>query len=158
MPANVIPVALWHTASTGVDLWLSAIAYGASQVVVLSTDEEAPQYLDGLQAQMDVAQAILRGLGYTGTHVQLLRANHPTALDAALQTLGQTRQKTPAVVARFAVAQEKRSTLEMALDHLTEQAPMPVAERPAAIALPAVGSPLGTIEAVSYTHLRAHET
>ena len=115
-------------------------------MVVLSTNEEAPQYLDGLQAQMDVAQAILRGLGYTGTHVQLLRANHPTALDAALQALGQTRQKTPAVAARFAVAQEKRSTLEMALDHLTEQAPMPVAERPAAIALPAVGSPLGTIE------------
>lgn len=73
---------------------------------------------------MDVAQAILRGLGYTGTHVQLLRANHPTALDAALQALGQTRQKTPTVAARFAVAQEKRSTLEMALDHLIEQAPM----------------------------------
>ena len=146
VPANVIPVALWHTASTGVDLWLSAIAYGASQVVLLTTQEEAPQYLDGLQAQMDVAQAILRGLGYTGTHVQLLRATHPTELDAALQGLGQTRQKTPAVAARFAVAQEKRSTLEMALDHLIEQAPMPVAERPAAIALPAVGSPLGTIE------------
>ena len=146
VPANVIPVALWHTASTGVDLWLSAIAYGASQVVLLTTQEEAPQYLDGLQAQMDVAQAILRGLGYTGTHVQLLRATHPTELDAALQALGQTRQKTPAVAARFAVAQEKRSTLEMALDHLIEQAPMAVAERPAAIALPAVGSPLGTIE------------
>jgi hypothetical protein len=26
VPANVIPVALWHTASTGLDLWLSAIA------------------------------------------------------------------------------------------------------------------------------------
>jgi ferredoxin len=139
-------VALWHTASTGVDLWLSAIAYGASQVVLLTTQEEAPQYLDGLQAQMDVAQSLLRGLGYTGTHMQLLRATHPTELDAGLQALGQTRQKTPAVAARFAVAQEKRSTLEMALDHLIEQAPMPVAERPEAIALPAVGSPLGTIE------------
>jgi ferredoxin len=146
VPANVIPVALWHTANTGVDLWLSAVAYGASQVVVLTTHEEAPQYLDGLQAQMDVAQGILRGLGYTGTHLQLLRATHPTGIDAALQALGQTRQKTPAVAARFAVAQEKRSTLEMALEHLIAQAPMPVAERPGAIALPALGSPLGTIE------------
>ena len=146
VPANVIPVALWHTASTGVDLWLSAIAYGASQIVLLTTQEEAPQYLEGLQAQMDVAQAILRGLGYTGTHVQLLRATHPTELDAGLQALSQTRQKTPAVPARFAVAQEKRSTLEMALDHLIEQALMPAAERPEAIALPAVGSPLGTVE------------
>jgi ferredoxin len=37
VPANVIPVALWHTASTGVDLWLSALAFGASQVAVLTT-------------------------------------------------------------------------------------------------------------------------
>ena len=146
VPAHVIPVSLWHTASTGMDLWLSAMAYGASQVVVLTTAEEAPQYLDGLQAQMDVAQSILRGLGYTGTHLQRLRAVSAADLDAALATLAQTRQKTPAVAARFAVAQEKRSTLEMALDHLIEQAPMPAAERPEAIALPALGSPLGTIE------------
>ncbi|MBV7539508.1 4Fe-4S binding protein [Acidovorax sp. sic0104] len=145
VPARVIPVAVWHTASLGVDLWLSAVAYGASQIAVLVTDEEAPQYLEGLQAQMDVAQAILRGLGYTGSHLQLVRATHPTALDAALQALGQTRQATPAVPARFAVAQEKRSTLEMALDHLIEYAPAPAAVRPDAIALPAAGSPLGSI-------------
>ncbi|CAN7353131.1 4Fe-4S binding protein [Acidovorax sp. LjRoot117] len=148
VPARVIPVAVWHTASVGVDLWLSAVAYGASQVAVLVTDEEAPQYLEGLQAQMDVAQAILLGLGYTGSHLQLVRATHPTALDAALQALGQTRQATPAVPARFAVAQEKRSTLEMALDHLIEYAPAPAAVRPDAIALPAAGSPLGSINVV----------
>lgn len=145
VPANVIPVPLWHTASTGVDLWLSAIAYGASQVVLLATNEEAPQYLEGLQAQMDVAQGILRGLGYTGTHVQWLRASHPTELDTALQGLSQTRQKVPAMAARFAVAQEKRSTLEMALDHLIEQAPLAADARPDAIALPTAGSPLGTV-------------
>ena len=145
VPARVIPVALWHTASVGVDLWLSAVAYGASQVAVLVTDEEAPQYLAGLQAQMEVAQAILRGLGYTGTHLKLVQATHPTALDAALQALGNTRQATPAVPARFAVAREKRSTLEMALDHLVDHAPGPAAQRPGAITLPAVGSPLGSI-------------
>ena len=145
VPARVIPMALWHTASTGIDLWLSAVAYGASQVVVLVTDEEAPQYLEGLQAQMDVAQTILRGLGYTGSHLQLLKAAHPTELDAALQALGQTRQTTPTVPARHAVAQEKRSTLEMALDHLIEHAPGPAELRAEAIALPAIGSPLGSI-------------
>ena len=145
VPARVIPVALWHTASVGVDLWLSAVAYGASQVAVLVTDEEAPQYLDGLQAQMDVAQALLHGLGYTGTHLQLIKASQPTELDAALQALGGTRQRVPAIGARFAVAREKRSTLEMALDHLVEHAPMPAAERPPAIALPQAGSPLGAI-------------
>ena len=145
VPARVIPMALWHTASTGIDLWLSAVAYGASQVVVLVTDEEAPQYLEGLQAQMDVAQTILRGLGYTGSHLKLLKAAHPTELDAALQALGQTRQTKPTVPARHAVAQEKRSTLEMALDHLIEHAPGPAELRAEAIALPAIGSPLGSI-------------
>ncbi|BEU95788.1 4Fe-4S binding protein [Acidovorax sp. DW039] len=146
VPANVIPVALWHTASTGVDLWLSAIAYGASQIAVLVTDEEAPQYLDGLRAQMDVAQRILNGLGYTGTHLRILQAKHPTDLDATLQTLGQTRQVIPAVPARFAVAKEKRATLEMALGHLQEQAPLARTGLPVAIDLPAQGSPLGTIQ------------
>ena len=71
VPANVIPVAVWHTASLGIDVWLSAIAFGASQVAVLATAEEAPQYLEALREQMDVAQAILHGLGYTGTHFTL---------------------------------------------------------------------------------------
>jgi hypothetical protein len=92
VPANVIPLSLWHTASLGLDVWLSAIAYGASQVVVLVTAEEAPQYLDGLQAQMDVAQAILHGLGYTGTHLCCC-APPPTELDAGLQAAGRAMQK-----------------------------------------------------------------
>ena len=141
VPANVIPVSLWHTASTGIDLWLSAVAFGAGQVAVLVTGEEAPQYLEGLKAQMAVAQAILRGLGYTGTHLELLQANSALALDAALKSLGQTRQEGVREPARFAVAVEKRATLEMALDHLIAQAPA----RPESIELPAKGSPFGTI-------------
>ncbi|MEP6824344.1 MAG: 4Fe-4S binding protein [Ramlibacter sp.] len=141
VPAHVMPVALWHTASAGVDLWLSAIAYGASQVAVLVTREEAPQYLEGLKEQMTVAQAILNGLGYTGTHLQLVWADSPEQLDQGLQAMSQTRQQGPRSAARFAVAPEKRGTLEMALDHLVEHAP----SRPEAIALPVAGSPFGTI-------------
>ncbi|MFL6695408.1 MAG: 4Fe-4S dicluster domain-containing protein, partial [Ramlibacter sp.] len=142
VPANVIPVALWHTASTGIDLWLSAIAFGASQVTVLVTGDEAPQYVDGLKAQMAVAQAVLHGLGYTGTHFELLRADSTAALDAGLQSLAATRQAVPREAARFAVAAEKRATLELALDHLVAQAVV----RPEAIALPPQGSPFGTVD------------
>jgi ferredoxin len=39
VPARVLPVALWHTASVGLDLWLAAIAGGANQVWVLLTEE-----------------------------------------------------------------------------------------------------------------------
>jgi len=122
VPANVIPVAVWHTASLGVDAWLSAIAFGASQIAVLTTDEEAPQYLAALRAQMDVAQAILNGLGYAGRHLALLRAGSVQDLDRELGLLGGARAATP-TPARFAVAAEKRATLELALDHLVEHAP-----------------------------------
>jgi ferredoxin len=141
VPAHVIPVSLWHTASTGIDLWLSAIAFGAAQVAVLVTGHEAPQYVEGLKAQMAVAQAILHGLGYTGTHFELLRAETVPALDAGLRSLGATRQVVPREAARFAVAAEKRGTLELALDHLVAQA----TQRPEAIELPPQGSPFGTV-------------
>jgi ferredoxin len=140
VPANVIPVALWHTASIGVDVWLGAIAFGAAKVAVLTTGEEAPQYLDALREQMEVAQGILSGLGYTGEHLALLRANHLTDLDQELALLTATRTTAPAP-ARFAIAQEKRATLELALDHLIEHAPA----RPETIALPAA-SPFGSVE------------
>jgi ferredoxin len=142
VPANVIPVPLWHSSSVGIDLWLGAVAYGASQVAVLTTNEEAPQYLDALRQQMDVAEAILNGLGYGGTHFTLVRAKTMADLDQELALLAPNRPAMPAAAARFAVAAEKRATLEFALDHLAEQAPA----RVDAIDLPATGSPFGTIE------------
>ncbi|MCA3239234.1 MAG: 4Fe-4S binding protein [Curvibacter sp.] len=141
VPARVIPVPLWHTASMGLDVWLTAVAYGARNVWVLMTDEEAPQYRDAVRAQMDVAQAILSGLGYQGQHFRLLHARDArdlADLDAALQSPpAQGVGKT----AGFAVQADKRATLELALDHLVEQAPA----RPELIALPAQGSPLGAL-------------
>lgn len=148
IPANVIPLGLWHTASVGLDVWLGAMAFGASQVAVLVTDEEAPAYLDGLAQQMQIAQTLLNGLGYAGLHFQLVQvppvqdAGAVAILDAALQALGRNRPEVPATLARFAVAQEKRSTLDMALDHLMAQAP---AALPEAIAMPDKGSPFGSL-------------
>ena len=142
VPASVIPLALWHTASAGLDLWLSAIAFGATQVVVLVTAEEAPAYIDGLAAQMRVGQTLLNGLGYTGVHFHLLQASAVTDLDAALQAVARARPVVPLSPARFAVAQEKRSTLDMALDHLITQAPLAL---PEAIALPAHGALFGSL-------------
>lgn len=139
VPARVLPVALWHTASTGLDLWLSAIAHGASQVWLLVTDEEAPQYQDALRAQMDVAQAILSGLGYQGEHFRLLYAKDArdlAELDAQLQA---APAQGVAQAAGYAVQADKRATLELALDHLMAQSSV----KAEVIALPATGSPLG---------------
>ncbi len=146
VPANVIPVGLFHAASTGIDLWLSAVAFGAHQVCVLLTGEEAPQYVDALKKQAGIAQSLLHGLGYTGTHFRLIDAASSAALDKALAGLRETRQVVPSKAARFAVGAEKRSTLELALDHLMAESPTlkTPAESPLAIPLPE-GAPFGAI-------------
>ncbi len=152
LPAHVIPVSLWHTASLGLEVWLTALAYGAAQVLVLHTAEEAPQYADGLQAQMAQAQALLEGLGYAKaghTPVQLVRATQALELDTELQrlTTGKHRLSTTVPAATFAVMAEKRSTLSMVIDHLLEHAPvLKAAAAPEVLALPKEGAPFGTVE------------
>jgi ferredoxin len=128
VPARVIPVDLHHTASTGIDLWLAAIAYGAANVVVLTTGEEAPQYMDALRQQAEVAQAILSGLGYQGSHLHLIRAGSAVELDVALQALQPAQG--PVERAVFNVAAEKRNTLDFALEHLLKFAPVKPEEIP----------------------------
>jgi ferredoxin len=151
MPANVIPMSLWHTASLGLEVWLTAVAYGAHQVLVLCTHEEAPQYLEGLEAQMAVAQSLLAGLGYEGVHFQIVRAKNGMDLNASLQANGAAKaqakwkKQVPAVFAKYAVAPEKRSTLELALDHLSEYAPSALQADNSVIALPAA-SPVGALK------------
>ena len=82
LPARVLPLEVWHTASVGIDLWLSAIAFGAVQVWVLMTDEEAPDYRRAVAAQMEVAQAILTGLGFGTGHFAIVDAAD-VAVDAS---------------------------------------------------------------------------
>ncbi len=147
VPHNVIPVALWHTASTGIEMWLSSICLGASKVAVLITGEEAPDYVRALTEQMAVAQSILTGLGYTGQHLHLVQARKSADLDDALQAISNKACSVPSSAARFGIGLEKRATLEMALDHLMQCAPTGAAGvvAPSAIALPTAGSPLGAI-------------
>jgi ferredoxin len=152
LPAHVIPVSLWHTASLGLEVWLTALAYGAAQVLVLRTAEEAPQYAEGLQAQMAQAQAVLEGLGYAKAGpmpVQLVHATQAMELDTELQrlTTGKQRLSSAMPVATFAVMSEKRSTLSMVIDHLLEHAPVLKApSAPEALALPKDGALFGSVE------------
>jgi ferredoxin len=143
VPARVLPVALWHTASVGLDLWLAAIAQGAAQVWVLLTGEEAPEYRQALGEQMAVAQAIVSGLGYAGTHFGLIEARDARDLAALNAALAAPPAQAPARAASFAVQADKRATLDLALDHLLALAP--AATPPEAIALPAAGAPFGTL-------------
>ncbi|MBC7480448.1 MAG: 4Fe-4S dicluster domain-containing protein, partial [Rhizobacter sp.] len=115
MPARVLPIDVWHTASTGIELWLSAVAFGASQVWVLMTDEEAPAYRAAVAAQMQVAQAIVTGLGLAGEHFRIVQASDVGSLDEALRA---APAQTVARAATFSVQADKRATLDLAIDHL----------------------------------------
>ena len=139
VPARVLPLGLHHTASVGLDVWLAALAWGASGIMVLMTDAEALQYIAALEGQMAVAAELMSGLGYAGPHLQLLRAADAGALAPALRLA--PRGTGPARPAGFDVARDKRDTLEYALDHLVRQAPV----QPEEIALPQ-GSPFGTLD------------
>ncbi len=141
LPARVLPVALWHTSSLGLEVWLSAICYGANQVWVLMTDEEAPQYVDAIRNQMAIAQAILTGLGYRGEHFRLLYARDARDLAQLDRDLHAAPAQGVGRSAGFAVQADKRGTLELALGHLLEHASI----NTGSISLPALGSPLGTL-------------
>ena len=138
VPSRVLPVALHHAASTGIEVWLSALAYGASGVTVLMTDDDAPQYTAALDQQLQFAQAVMDGLGYAGPHLQLLRVQSPDELALALQHA--PRGEVPMKPAGYNIAADKRNTLDYALDHLYKHAPQQVLE----IALPA-GAPFGAL-------------
>jgi len=142
VPARVLPVPVWHTASVGIDLWLAAFAQGANQVWVLLTSDEAPEYRDALGEQMAIAQAVLTGLGYGERHFKLIEARDArdlAALDAALREAPATGV---ARAATFAAQAGKRATLDLAIDHLLAQAPQRCEE----IALPRAGAPFGNVQ------------
>ena len=114
-----------------------------------------------------MAQAILAGLGFAGEHFAIVdaaglsatslaaqpsgpavavaaRRGRP-AVDPALARLDRALQAAPAAgvrrAATFSVQADKRSTLDLALDHLLQNAALV----PNAIALPAPASPFGNL-------------
>src|SRR5205807_1774701 len=120
--------------------------------------------------QMGVAEAILAGLGFAGEHFRIVGGGEvsrlqsrplpagpaaaigvvsPRRSDPALLRLDAALQRPPAATVRraaaFAVQPDKRTTLDLALEHLLREAPTPAD----VIALPAPATgpgPFGAIE------------
>ena len=143
LPARVVPFELHHVASLGIDLMLSAVAFGASQVIAVLAGDEAPQYREALAEQMRLAQSLVSALGYGGEHFVLIEAHDAAALERATRAVAPAEGVARA--ARFALAPEKRRTVEFALDHLLEQSPQ--AARAAGLVAPLPqGAPFGTLQ------------
>ncbi|MSQ70093.1 MAG: 4Fe-4S dicluster domain-containing protein [Betaproteobacteria bacterium] len=138
LPARVLPQEVLHSASVGIDVLLGAFAYGASQVVVLATPQEDAEYGDALRRKMAIAQSLLTALGYAGAQFHFVVPQDEAALESGIW--GLTPAATVSKPAAFHLSTEKRTSLELTLDHLAALAPTPREE----IAL-AGGAPWGAV-------------
>lgn len=142
LPARVIPLAVHRTSSLGLDLLLGAIAYGASQCVILTHRDEPEGYASATAKQLEIGETILAGLGYAGRHLHLMEAAEGRAAQQAAEAALWSLEPAGAVrqAASFNPTVEKRTTLEFVFDHLARQAPTPRQE----ITLPS-GAPWGQV-------------
>jgi len=138
LAARALPLETWSVLAIGLDLLLGAIAYGASQVVLLAAGWEDADERAALREQMEIGEAILAGLGRGGRHFALIEARDPEALASAMRVL---EPAPPAAApAQFMLSNDKRTAIEFSVEHLAGMAPAPVAE----IALFA-GAPYGEV-------------
>jgi len=106
---NLLPVAVEELASVGVDLCLSALAYGATQVVLYVDDQAPASSVANLERQVDWVQELVIGLGLQRESIATCK--HEAAL-ASLDS-GPTVE-----AAEYDMPPGKRNAILQALDHL----------------------------------------
>ena len=137
LPGHVIPFPVNDVGQFGLDHLLCAFAYGIGRVAYL-VEPRRQEEIEPLAGVIDLANAILDGLGYgAGLAATIVEAD-PDAVEAALWDAAPPAAIDPG---SFMVMGGKRLALSMALGHLHKQAPAPADILP----LPA-GAPFGTVE------------
>ena len=124
LPANTIPYAVESIAAYGLDTWLAALAYGASSIILLSTDEDLAVSMSLVDQQIAILEAILQGLGITDCPLQ--RCTIKSLPDIALAHLQLGRRAT------FSGVEDKRRMIRLVVDFLQEDSH----DQPALQALP----------------------
>lgn len=135
LPARVLPVQVSEIGAVGMDAWLAALAYGATQVVLLDTAQVPPTVRAAMLDQLGYVRPLLDAMGLDGSRVAWLAVE----ADASM-LLAEARDPAVSAPASFDTFNEKRGSLRLALEHLFAQAP----ERPQVAALPA-GAPFGQV-------------
>ncbi len=139
LPEAVLPVQVEEIGSVGMEVWLSALAYGARRVMLLATPSVPCSVLREVSLQLSYAGGILESLGYPRSLLQLVVVEGDGS--AAEQVLSRPVPAVEIEPAGFAGLGQKRAALRIVLDHLyaCAPAPQPVAELPD-------GAPFGAIE------------
>jgi len=140
LPDHVIPWKSEEVGNTGPEVWLSAIAYGARSITVVTVPETPPSVLASADRQVREVNAVLTGLGWPSETVRVIAVEEDavpnwTNLGANQDALAAFKPAT------YAGIENKRTVLRAAIDHLVAQA----GDAPAEISLPA-GTPFGEVQ------------
>ena len=114
LPEHVLPVALEELGSAGMDTWLSALAYGAAAVVLVGAPGAPASVVREIKAQLDVAHALLEGMGYDAAALHYTDLQNSHLIDSINKT-PVIRHQQPAA---FAGLDEKRTVIRLAVEHL----------------------------------------
>lgn len=136
LPEHILPVEVEELGSAGMDTWLSALAYGASAVVLLGMPRSPQSVVAEVHAQLETARAVLAGMGYPP---EVLLYTEQQASDL-INTISDMAMLAATKPAGFAGLDEKRTVIRLAVEHLFEVAPH---SRPL-VTLPA-GAPFGEV-------------
>ncbi|MEJ2691696.1 MAG: 4Fe-4S binding protein, partial [Candidatus Thiodiazotropha sp.] len=130
---NHLPFPVEELASVGLEFWLSALAYGASALILVDGGAMPASSTQAIGEQIRFAGEILTALGFPSDAIRLLQAEQLSPYKMV--------SMPPIRSAAFSGIGGKRQTLHMAIDHLYQQA-----ERAKPMASLSVGAPLGTAD------------
>jgi ferredoxin len=116
---EMLPIKVEELASVGMDLCLSALVYGASQVVLLADTNAPKSALQVLERQLDWAKVMLEGLEINADRISFIRqvADSNDSLSLTPQAIG-SWQIEPAI---YTMPDKKRHAIYQAIDHLYKQ-------------------------------------
>lgn len=117
LAGDIIPVALEEITVASLDHWLSVLAWGARQVLILNTDATAPTLTQMLKGELSLANSILDEMGQP-QRISLIYPSMLADLDAMLDI----SLDWPVIVPAAFASTTKRNTLFEAIDHLNSQA------------------------------------
>jgi ferredoxin len=135
--ANLLPVAVEELASVGLETWLSALAYGASSVLLVDDGTIPARVSHEIDQQLVTAREILTAMHYPADAVRRVETQW-------LHKEGDTQRAMPPIkTSTFAGAGGKRQTVFMAIDALYQQALAGSNGLPAPMVALTAGAPFG---------------
>ena len=114
LAADVLPIELEETTVSAIDHWMSSLAWGARQVVILNSPATAPTLTQMLQGEIQLANEILNEIALP-QRIQLIDDL------ASITPLIDTSRNWPKLEANEFIKKTKRNTFFDAIDHLNSQ-------------------------------------